>query len=35
MPQQRVIRMAERMQKAELVHRLALRMHTDDATAQA
>ena len=27
--------MAERMQKAEFVHWLALRMHTDDATAQA
>jgi DNA-binding protein HU-beta len=27
--------MAERIPKAEFVHRLALRMHTDDATAQA
>jgi DNA-binding protein HU-beta len=27
--------MAERMQKAEFVHRVATRMHTDDTTAQA
>jgi hypothetical protein len=27
--------MAERMQKAEFVHRVATRMHTDDTAAQA